>query len=75
MKERLYAGLAEALEIEVDEIKDEDQFRDYDHYDSLTELSILALLDEEFGVELEMPAYNSCQTVRDLLLLIANKNS
>ena len=35
-------------------IKPEDNFRDYENYSSLTELSMLAMLDSEFGIEIEM---------------------
>lgn len=73
MKEKLLNGLAEALEMEPEQIRAEDAFRDYDTYDSLTELSILALLDDEFGVELEMPEYNKCLTVDDLLNLVRSR--
>lgn len=73
MKEKLFEGLAEALEMEKEQVKEEDTFRDYDNYDSLTELSVLAMLDEEFGVELEMQEYNKCQTVGDLLAMLAGR--
>ncbi len=72
MKEKFFNELAEALEMDADQIKVEDTFREYDNYDSLTELSILAMLDSEFDVAIEMPQYNECKTVHDLLNLVTS---
>ena len=73
MEERLINSLAEALEIESSTIKVEDQFRDYETYSSLTELSVLAMLDSEFGIEIEMKDFNNYKTVRDLITLVSSK--
>jgi acyl carrier protein len=74
MLEKLLKGLAEALEMEADDIHVEDTFRDYDNYDSLTELSILAMLDDQFGIEIEMSGYDRCMTVADLLALVESRS-
>jgi len=73
MKEKLIASLAEALEMNADQIKIEDKFRDYEHYSSLTELSILAMLDSDFGIEMEMREFNNFETVGDLVTLVSKK--
>ena len=73
MEERLINSLAEALEIESSTIKVEDQFRDYETYSSLTELSVLAMLDSEFGIEIEMKEFNNYKSVRDLITLVSSK--
>jgi acyl carrier protein len=73
MKEKLVQSLAEALEMEVDIIKPADKFRDYENYSSLTELSVLAMLDSDFGIEIEMEEFNNYKTVDDLLNLISSK--
>jgi acyl carrier protein len=75
MKEKLIEELAEALEMDPGMIKLEDNFRDYETYDSLTELSVLAMLDSEFGVEIEMNEFNKYITVEDLLKLVESHNS
>ena len=67
MKDKLLISLAEALEMEASLINLEDPFRDYENYSSLTELSVLAMLDSDFGVEIEMKEFNSYVTVNDLL--------
>lgn len=73
MKEELIKALAEALEIEVSAIEEEDNFRDYETYSSLTELSVLAMLDSDFGIEIEMKEFNRYKTVKDLLELVRSR--
>jgi acyl carrier protein len=73
MKEKLITALAEALEMNATEIKTEDKFRDYENYSSLTELSVLAMLDSDFGIEIEMKDFNNYKTVGDLIKLVSTK--
>jgi acyl carrier protein len=73
MKEKLINALADALEMNASLIKVEDEFRDYETYSSLSELSVLAMLDSEFGIEIEMKDYNNYKTVRDLIDLVISK--
>ena len=73
MKEKVIIALAEALEMDSSKIKNEDIFRDYEEYSSLTELSVLAMLDSDFGIEIEMKEFNRYQTVGDLIKLVSSK--
>ncbi len=73
MKEKLTNSLAEALEMDPKMIKLEDKFRDYENYSSLTELSVLAMLDSDFGIEIEMKEFAKYKTVDDLLQLTATR--
>jgi acyl carrier protein len=75
MKEKFIASFAEALEMEVTQIRTEDIFRDYENYSSLTELSVLAMLDSEFAVEIEMNEFNKYKTVGGLLELVIRSQS
>ena len=70
MKEKLITALAEALEMDPQKINIEDKFRDYENYSSLTELSVLAMLDSEFNIEIEMKEFNKYLTVGDLIELL-----
>jgi acyl carrier protein len=70
MKEKLIKSLAEALEMDVSLIRVEDIFRDYENYSSLTELSVLAMLNSDFGIEIEMKDFNKYITVEDLISLV-----
>jgi acyl carrier protein len=74
MKEKLINALAEALEMEPAKIKTEDVLRNYENYSSLSELSILAMLDTEFGIEIEMNEFNKYKTVGDLVQLITDRS-
>ena len=73
MEEKVINALAEALEMEPSEIKNEDSFRDYQEYSSLTELSVLAMLDSDFGIEIEMEEFNRYRTVGDLIKRVTSK--
>jgi len=73
MKEKLINSLAEALEMEPGLIKPEDIFRNYENYSSLTELSVLAMLDSDFGIEVEMKEFNNYKTVEELINLVSHK--
>ena len=75
MKEKFINALAEALEMEITKIKEDDMFRAYENYSSLSELSVLAMLDSEFGIEIEMSEFNKYKTVGDLLQLVSAKYS
>jgi acyl carrier protein len=75
MKEKLITSLAEALEMDPEQIKTEDNFRDYENFSSLTELSVLAMLDEEFGIEIEMKDFNQYKMVGDLVNLVTERSS
>lgn len=73
MEEKVINALAEALEMELSEISIGDSFRDYENYSSLTELSVLAMLDSDFGIEIEMTEFNLHRTVGDLIKLVSSK--
>jgi len=73
MKEKLIKALAEAIEMEAANINEEDKFRDYETYSSLTELSVLAMLDSDFGIEIEMKEFNNYHTVKDLVNLVESR--
>ena len=49
-----------------DEIKAETIFRDLDEWSSLTALSIIAMVDEEYGVTLKGDDIKNAATVQDV---------
>ncbi len=57
--------LREALEREGD-IQMSDTFRDYEEWDSLAYLSIIAFLDDEYDVQIEEAAFKQLKTVQDI---------
>ena len=66
METKFINALQEALEIQDREIHLADQFRSYPEWDSLAQLTLIAMLDEEFGVSIEMKRFNELVTVQEL---------
>lgn len=54
---------AEALERE-DEIKMEDEFRNYPEWGSIAYLSVIAMMDEEYDVQIEEAEFKKLRTVQ-----------
>ena len=57
--------LAEALERE-NEIDMKDEFRNYDEWNSIAYLSIIAFMDEEYDTQLEEAEFKQLKTVQDM---------
>ncbi|HQK69976.1 MAG TPA: acyl carrier protein [Bacteroidales bacterium] len=67
MKEKFLEQIKEVFELEDTEVHLEDNFRDYERWDSLTNLTLIAMLDSEFGVVIESKDFNKLNTVGELL--------
>jgi len=67
MKEKFIEKFREALDSEGREIRLEDRFRDYDEWDSLRYLSVIAMIDSEFDVIIETPDFRKIETVGGLI--------
>lgn len=65
-----YKKLSDILE--VDNVKDSDILRDFENWDSLTILSILAMLDSE-SISLSTEELDKCISVIDLYEMVKNK--
>lgn len=63
-KAKFYADLAELLE--VDEIDPALALDQYDNWDSLTALALIAILDKEFGVSMTAKGLGQFETAADL---------
>ncbi len=67
MQEQLFELVKEALEIEDRELSPNDNFKDFEEWDSLGQLSIIAALDEQFGVVIEGAEFAKINTLGELL--------
>jgi len=67
MEQQFLTAFGDILELQPDEINMDDTFRDYDAWDSLASLSVIAMLDEEFGVHIESGDFTAIQTVGQLI--------
>ena len=74
MNEKFINFLKETLEIQNREIQLSDKFRDYKEWDSLAQLSLIAMLDDEYGVSIENEEFMKLITVEDLMNEV-NKHS
>ncbi|OIQ21446.1 MAG: acyl carrier protein [Flavobacterium sp. MedPE-SWcel] len=74
MENKFIEALQEALEMEDQQINFEDNFRDYDTWDSLSRLSLIAVLDDEFEVQIEDAKFEKLITVKDLYDAVVAKN-
>lgn len=75
MEKQFINSLKEAFEIEDREISVEDNFRDYPEWDSLSRLSLIAMLDEEYGVQIEEGDFEKLATVKDLMEEVKKRSS
>lgn len=69
MESKFYAEMAKILE--VPEVKPDDVLRDFKLWDSLTELSVLAMIDSSFGVNLTGDELDGVKTAGELFRIMA----
>jgi len=74
MKNQLINIVKEALDIEEETIDLNTQFDSLDTWDSLGKLSLIALIDESFNVQIPDKEFNSFQTIDDLYIALKSKN-
>jgi acyl carrier protein len=67
MENQFLLNVKEALEISDRDLSLTDNFRDYEEWDSLKQLSLIAMLDEQYGVEIEYKDFRELKTLGDLL--------
>jgi acyl carrier protein len=66
MKEKFLDAFKEALEIEEDKVEMSDVMSDFDTWDSMSRLSLIALLDEHFEIEISDDEFENMTTVQNL---------
>ena len=74
MKIQLINIVKEALDIEEETIDLKTQFDSLDTWDSLGKLSLIALIDESFNVQISDKEFNSFETLDDLYTALKSKN-
>lgn len=60
-------------ETEISEFKSETKFRDIEEWSSLIALSVIAMVDEEYGVKIKGEDIRNSQTIQDLFDIVASK--
>ena len=66
--------LEEALELEDIELTTDTNLKDLEEYDSLSVLSIIAMIDEEMDKKIPGVKFQSITTVKSLMKLIGEEN-
>ena len=54
---------AEAIDIEATELTAETEFRTLDEWDSVAYISVIAMTDEEYDIQIEMPTFKTLKTL------------
>lgn len=66
MENKFLELVKEVLEIEDREVQLTDKFKDYDEWDSLANLSMVAMLDDEFGVVIDNQKFKNMTTLQEV---------
>ena len=69
-RERFTTKLEKLLEVSPGELREEEQVRNLEHWDSLTLLGLLALADEQLQVQIDPDRLAQCVTIGDILNLL-----
>tara|TARA_B100000683_G_C12113446_1_gene400385 strand:+ start:180 stop:413 length:234 start_codon:yes stop_codon:yes gene_type:complete len=70
-EDKLIEIIKEALEVESPKL--EDNLNSYDSWDSLGRLSLIALIDEYFDIQVSDRDFNEFEKVNDILNFITSK--
>jgi acyl carrier protein len=73
MEKKFLQLFKETLDIEDREINMSDEFRAYDEWDSIGNLSIIAMIDDEYEVVIENSAFKNIKTIQGLWDEIQNR--
>lgn len=60
-------AFADAIDREANLIHVEDKFRDYEEWDSIALLSLVAMLDDNYGINIPREIFEKLETVQDLI--------
>lgn len=66
MQSKFIELFKETLEIEDRELQITDVFQNYEEWNSLSYLSVIAMLDEEYGVVIEGNVFKGLRTLEEL---------
>lgn len=73
MEEQFYEALRDVLDVEEKEFNKSDTFRDYEEWDSLANLSLIAMLDEEYGIIIPNDEFKNIATIGELIAEIEKR--
>ena len=62
----------EAIDIEATELTTDTEFRTLDEWDSVAYISVIAMMDEEYDIQIEMPTFKTLKTIGAIAEYIEN---
>jgi acyl carrier protein len=71
--EKFIESFEEVLEVDKGTVKETDVFREYDEWDSITLLSLMAMLEDDYGITIPRKEFEEINTVQELFDYV-NKN-
>ena len=63
---------AEAIDVEATELTVDTEFRNLEDWDSVAYISVIAMMDEEYDVQIEMPVFKTLKTLGEVAEYIEN---
>ena len=66
MEQKFLDLVKDTLEIEDRDIQLSDNFRDFQEWDSLANLSLVAILDDEFGIVIDTERFKQMTTLQEI---------
>ena len=66
MEQKFLELVKEVLEIEDRDVQLSDNFRDFEEWNSLANLSLVAMLDDEFGVVIDNQKFKEMNTLQEV---------
>ena len=70
MLKKIISMLEELLEREQGSVLGNDEFREYEEWDSLAYLAVIAEIDDEFEIVIPVDKFRECKTVNELARFI-----
>ena len=75
MEQKFLEAFAEAMEIEDRALEMGDNFREYEEWDSLANLSVIAMIDEEFEVVIDADQFAKMNTLQEVFDKIQSRRA
>lgn len=63
---------AEAIDVEATELTVDTEFRYLEDWDSVAYISVIAMMDEEYDIQIEMPVFKTLKTLGEIAEYIEN---
>jgi acyl carrier protein len=71
--EKFVSNLEEILELDLGIIKEDDNFKEFEEWDSISSLAVLSMINEEYDITIPRAEFDNLITVGDLYNYIQSK--